>query len=166
MLLIFNDILISWLESPYARDSKTLLDFRFYAVDSEFLELDSGLCFPDSRAVSFWNSSCLRQCPFPQRDPYACHLVCVWYLFIRLLHLSLEFCLTKMAWNETPSSLRSLYSFDLICTLPSFWKRKQLILCFRLFFSCLERNNILMYHLIEKFTNIRHSKVNGKRQRL
>ena len=31
----------------------TLLDSGFYAVDSEFLELDSGLCFPNSRAV-FW----------------------------------------------------------------------------------------------------------------
>ena len=41
------------LESPHARDSKTLLDSGFYAVDSEFLELDSGLCFPNSRAV-FW----------------------------------------------------------------------------------------------------------------
>ena len=30
-----------------------------------------------------------------------------WYLFVRLLHLSLKLCLSKMSLNETPSWLRS-----------------------------------------------------------
>ena len=42
------------LESSHARDSKILLDSGFYAVDSEFLELDSGLCLPDSS--HWWES--------------------------------------------------------------------------------------------------------------
>ena len=91
--------MISLLESSYARDSKILLDSGFYAVDSEFLELDSGLCFLDSS--HWWESRFLELYSGFQKEEF------LRFLIPQQAKISLDFAI-RISYMERLVQIQSI----------------------------------------------------------